>query len=145
MHAELRTTGLNESQHHILRQGLKRWEDLTVFVAHPEIPMDNNTAERCLRPAALGRKNYYGNHAAWSGQFTAICMSLFQTAILHGLNPQTYMRYLLDTIARSQGTPDWDQLLPWNIPEEIGNSYQLLRGGTRCRNKVSPKSFAADG
>lgn len=145
MNAELEFNHLNGSQRHILRQGLKRWENMIVFVAHPEIPMDNNTAERCLRPAALGRKNYYGNHAAWSGEFTAICMSLLQTAILHGLNPQTYMRYVLDTVACSRETTNWEQLLPWNIPEEICRTHQLLRGEIRCRNKASPKPSAAEG
>jgi transposase len=145
MNLELESTSLNGSQRHILRQGSKRWENLTVFVDHPEIPMDNNTAERCLRPAALGRKNYYGNHATWSGHFTAIGMSLFQTAIRHGLNPQAYLQYVLDLIARSQTTPDWDCLLPWNIPEKIRHTYHMSQGETRCRNKVSAPLFVADG
>jgi len=62
----------------------KNWLELTVFVDHPRIPMDNNLAERILRPAALGRKNYYGTHSEWSGRFTAMCMSILQTAGHHG-------------------------------------------------------------
>jgi len=38
--------------------------------------MDNNRAERALRRIALGRKNYYGTFAEWSGQFAAICLSV---------------------------------------------------------------------
>jgi hypothetical protein len=81
--------------------------------------MYNNTAERRLRPAAVGHKNYYGSHATWSGKFGAVCMSLFQTAILHGLNPEAYMPYILDELAKGTGgSRDLYPLLPWNIPEQ---------------------------
>ena len=39
------------------------WKGLTLFVDHPEIPMDNNLAERELRGPVVGRKNFYGNHS----------------------------------------------------------------------------------
>ena len=39
------------------------WQGLTVFVDHPDVPMDNNTAERVQRGPVVGRKNYYGSGA----------------------------------------------------------------------------------
>ena len=39
------------------------WTGLTVFVEHPEVPMDNNTAERSERGPVVGRKNYYGKYS----------------------------------------------------------------------------------
>jgi transposase len=44
------------------------WGGLTVFVEHPEVPMDTTTAERSERGPAVGRKKYYGSGAVWSGQ-----------------------------------------------------------------------------
>lgn len=41
----------------------EHWKGLTLFVDNPEIPLDNNLAERMLRPMVLGRKNYWGNHS----------------------------------------------------------------------------------
>ena len=35
------------------------WTGLTVFVEHPEVPMDNNTAERSERGPVVS-ENYYG-------------------------------------------------------------------------------------
>ena len=32
-----------------------------VFVANPQVPMDNNIAERRMRNPGMGRKNYYGS------------------------------------------------------------------------------------
>jgi len=36
---------------------------LTLFVDHPQIPMDNNGAEHAMRPSAIARKNFYGSDA----------------------------------------------------------------------------------
>jgi transposase len=55
------------------------WDGLTVFVDHPELPMDNNKAERQLRGPVLGRKNYNGSGSEWSGRFAAVLFSIFQT------------------------------------------------------------------
>ena len=34
---------------------LKQWDALVVYVSHGQVEIDNNTAERSLRPIALGR------------------------------------------------------------------------------------------
>ena len=41
--------------------GLVRHQDL------PQLPLDNNTAERALRNPVIGRKNFYGSGARWAG------------------------------------------------------------------------------
>ncbi|MGZ3387141.1 MAG: IS66 family transposase [Isosphaeraceae bacterium] len=64
------------------------WTGLTVFVEHPKVPMDNNTAERSERGPVVGRKNYYGSGSVWSGRLTAMMFSLSQTLCLWGLNPR---------------------------------------------------------
>ena len=114
--AELEGPTLNELQRKVLLSAKKHWEGLTVFVAHPEVPMDNNSAERPLRTVALGRNNYYGTHAQWSSRFTAVCLSLIKTAQLNGLNPQQYLRYYLDVCGKAGGVPeDLKPYLPWNL------------------------------
>ena len=55
----------------IMNSMKEHWKGLTLFVNNPEIPMDNNLAERMLRPMVLGRKNYWGNHSLWAGKLTA--------------------------------------------------------------------------
>ncbi len=116
INAELKDPDLKQAQHKVLKSAKKHWEGLTVFVANPQVPMDNNISERQLRIVALGRNNYYGTHTDWSSHFTAICLTLLQTAKLHGLNPQAYLRYYLDGCAQSGGAPaDLTPYLPWNI------------------------------
>jgi transposase len=123
---ELADPGLLPGQKAVLESAVKHWAGLTVFVDNPAVPLDNNFAERLLRTVALGRKNYYGSFAAWSGQLAAICLSIMQTAKLHGLKPVAYLTYYLDECARAGGVPtNLDPYLPWNIPPEIRERYQM--------------------
>lgn len=121
---ELRGTALNDLQRKVLQSAKRHWEGLIVFVTQPQVPMDNNIAERPLRTVALGRNNYYGSRAEWSSHFTAVCLTLLKTAELHGLNPQEYLRYYLDGCGKAGGVPeDLEPYLPWNLTSEA------LKGG----------------
>jgi len=127
--AELEDPSLHWQQQKVLNSALQHWDGLTIFVDNPLVPMDNNLAERMLRPAALGRKNYYGTHSAWSGNLLAYSMSILQTAAKHDLNVEAYLRYYLDACAGNNGVPpDLERYLPWNIPEEIIQKYGMRTG-----------------
>lgn len=96
------------------------WTGLTVFVEHPEVPMDNNTAERSERGPVVGRKNYYGSGSLWSGRLAAMMFSLFQTLCLWGLNPRLWLTAYLEACAQAGGraVEDVDRFLPWNLSPE---------------------------
>jgi transposase len=93
------------------------WTGLTVFVDHPEVPMDNNTAERVQRGPAVGRKNYYGSGAVWAGRLAATLFSLFQTLYLWNINPRAWLTAYLQACAELGGTAPTDVScwLPWNL------------------------------
>ena len=96
------------------------WTGLTVFVEHPEVPMDNNTAERSQRGPVVGRKNYYGSGSVWSGRLAAMTFSLFQTLCLWGLNPRLWLTAYLEACAKAGGraVADVDRFMPWNLSPE---------------------------
>ena len=117
---ELKDPSLHDEQVAVLKRALKFWDSLTVFVDNPRVPMDNNIAERGLRSVVIGRKNYYGTYASWSAHFSAICMSLLQTANLNGLNPIQYIRYYLDACAEAGGVPsNLEKFHPKNLSNDI--------------------------
>ena len=95
------------------------WDGLTRFVDDRRIPMDNNAMERRLRTPALGRKNYYGSGAEWSGRLAAMLFSLLATLELWGINSRLWLAEYLDACARAGGhaPADLDPFLPWNRPE----------------------------
>ena len=118
--AELREANLHPARQKVLESLGDHWTVLTVFVEHPEVPMDNNTAERSERGPVVGRKNYYGSGSVWSGQLAAMVFSLFQTLCLWGLNPRLWLAAYLAACAAAGGrAPEKvDRFLPWNLNPE---------------------------
>jgi len=95
----------------------QHWTGLTLFVEDPRIPLDNNYSERLVRNPALGRKNYYGSGAEWSGRLATRMFSLTATLKLWGLNPRRWLLWYLERCAASGGKApmDIEQFLPWNL------------------------------
>ena len=56
--AALADSALAKPARKVLQSMANHWPGLTVFVDHPWVPMDNNTAERAARLAVVGRKNF---------------------------------------------------------------------------------------
>ncbi len=96
----------------------KHWDGLTLFVDRPEIPMDNNTAERTLRLLVCGRKQFFGSRALWAGQLAANLFSLFATLQLWAINPRKWLTAYLHACAQAGGQAPADaaRWLPWNLP-----------------------------
>ncbi len=65
------------------------WDRLTGFLGFPEIDLDNNAAERTLRPGVVGRKNDYGS--LWSGELAAGMLSMLATQEILGINPRAWL------------------------------------------------------
>jgi transposase len=109
--------GLLPAQEKILLSLQRHWAGLTLFVANPDIPMDNNWAERLIRLAVLGRNNYYGHHARWSGELAAMVFSLIETCHLNHLNPFHFLLAYFTACAEHGRPPsDLTPFLPWLKP-----------------------------
>ena len=98
----------------------EHWSGLTQFVADARIPMDNNLSERRMRGPALGRKNYYGSGALWSGRLAAALFSILATLRLWQINPRLWLNWYLQSCAEAggQAPPDIEPFLPWNLSED---------------------------
>jgi transposase len=95
---------------------LTRWTALTRYTTDGRIEIDNNAAERALRAVALGRKNYLFCGSDAGGERAAAVYSLIGTAKLNDLDPQAYLRYVIERIAEHP-INRVDELLPWNVPD----------------------------
>ncbi len=76
---------------------LRHQDELFVFVRQPEVPADNNLAERSLRPLVVSRKISGGTRSEQGSQTRMILTSLFQTWQARGLNPLLECRRLLQS------------------------------------------------
>ena len=97
-----------------IRHALTRMKRLRPCIEHGFLEIDNNPAERAMRPIALGRKNYLFMGSASGGKAAAIAYALIETARLNDVAPQAWLAQVLERI------PDYkinrvDELLPWNI------------------------------
>lgn len=125
--SELSDLSLHPARRRVLESLGNHWTGLTVFVEHPEVPMDNNTAERAQRGPVVGRKNYYGSGAVWSGRLAAMMFSLLQTLCLWQLNPRAWLTAYLTACAEGGGEPpeDVERFLPWQMSEEDRHRWSL--------------------
>ena len=101
-----------------MRYALSRWPALTRYCDDGNIEIDNNMAERALRAVALGRKNFLFLGADSGGERAANIYSLIGTAKLNGINPEAYLRHVLERIA-DHSINKLDELLPWNVESQI--------------------------
>ncbi len=97
-----------------IRYAITRWEALGRFIDDGTIEIDNNAAERSIRPSALGRKNWLFAGSDKGGEGAAGILSLIETAKLNGVDPEAYLRSVITRIADHPINRVGD-LLPWNI------------------------------
>lgn len=90
---------------------LNQWAALTRFLEDGRLPLDNNAAERALRPIALGRKNWLFAGSMRGGQAAAVILSLTQSAKMQGKNPFAYLKDVLTRLPSAKAG-DLDALLP---------------------------------
>jgi transposase len=107
-------------QKKVLTSLLEHWAGLSVFVEHPEVPMDNNRAESSIRTPVNGRKSYYGSGSIWSAELAAMLFAILQTLVLWGINPRHWLRSYLNACAENaaQAPRDIEPFLPWSMKEE---------------------------
>ena len=122
---ELDEPNLHPVRRKPLKSLKKHWEGLTRFVDHPEIPMDNNQAERTLRISAVARKVFYGSYSHWSGILAAMLFSVFATLKRWDVNPRTWLTAYLEHCAKHGGDvpEDTESFLPWNLSEQELQTY----------------------
>ena len=125
--AELQQPDLHPACKKVLTSLQKHWSGLTVFLDHPEVPLDNNTAERAERGPVLARKNYYGSAALWGGRLAAMMFSLLQTLALWNLCPLRWLTAYLTACAEAGAKPPEHAaaFLPWNLTPEQTQPWAL--------------------
>jgi transposase len=100
-----------------IKYALVRWVALTRYRDDGRIEIDNNSAERSIRPLVLGRRNYLFAGSDAGGERAANIYTLIATARLNDIDPYWYLRQVLERIAEHP-INRIEQLLPWNVARE---------------------------
>jgi len=116
LHAQLTRISGKSPLAGAIRYALTRMKKLRPWLDHGFLELDNNTAERSMRPIALGRKNYLFMGSEGGGKSAAIAYTLIETAKLNGVDPQAWLTDVLARIADHK-VNRLDELMPWRYAE----------------------------
>lgn len=94
-----------------MRYTLNHWQGLIKYLEDGKFEIDNNPVERCIRPVAIGRKNFMFAGSEEGAKNLAMMYSFFGTCKAQGIEPFGWMKTTLEKM------PDYDpklieQLLP---------------------------------
>jgi transposase len=108
------------------------WVKLTNYLLDGRLEIDNNRAERSIRPFVTGRKNWLFANTPRGANASAVIYSIVETAKENRLDPFKYLAYLFETMPNIDTTDQRAvaRLLPWaeDLPQDC-----------RVRTKANPE------
>lgn len=100
-----------------LKYCINQEQYLRVFLDNGDVPMDNNAAERAIRPFTVGRKNWVMIDTIKGAEASAIIYSIVETAKANNLRTYDYLELLLTEIPNHLDDKNFDyfeNLMPWS-------------------------------
>lgn len=99
---------------------LNQCDSLIYYVHNGAVSIDNNAAERHIRPFAIGRKNWLFMGSPDGANAAAVLYSLIETAKLNDVNPEGYLKFVLEHAINQNDTHQLEALMPWNVNIQHG-------------------------
>jgi transposase len=96
---------------------LNQWEKLGGFLEDGRLEIDNNRAERSIKPFVIGRKNWLFANTPSGARASAVLYSMVETAKENGLDPAAYLAHLFRVLPNLPEHTEaaLDALMPWNF------------------------------
>lgn len=92
--------GVKSAPQRVLSERIERFiEELLTFVQYPEVPSENNAAERAIRPVVVARKISGGTRSEKGSKTSSVLRTLFETWALQGRNTIDACREMLTASA----------------------------------------------
>lgn len=101
-----------------IRYALTRIAKLRPYLDHGHLEIDNNPAERAMKPVAIGRKNYLFVGSEGGGKAAAVAYTCIETAKLNGVDPQAWLTWVLASVA-DQKITQINDLMPWRYAASV--------------------------
>lgn len=95
------------------------WNRLERYVEAGHLPIDNNLAERAIKPFVIGRKAWLFSDTPKGATASAQIYSLVETAKVNGQEPYTWLRHVLERLPHASSVAAYEALLPWNCSPEM--------------------------
>ena len=114
LHAQLPKISGKSPLAQAIRYAVGRMPKARGYLDHGFLELDNNTAERAVKPIAIGRKNWMFTGSEGGGKAMAIACTVIETAKLNNVDPQAWLTWVLGRIADHKMTR-LDELMPWRF------------------------------
>ena len=95
-----------------INYALNQWKQLLVYLENGILKIDNNLAENCVRPIALGRRNWLFCGSPEGAEASAVLYSIIETAKANGLEPYRYLKFLFTEFPKTSSEEEVKALLP---------------------------------
>lgn len=105
---------------------LSHWEALNMYLCDGRLELDNNRAERTIKPFVIGRKNWLFHGNDLGAQAGSILFSLIETCKQNNLETFAYLKYVLSNIHQATTMEQLEKLLPYNIDQQLLNDMHSL-------------------
>jgi transposase len=106
-----------------LEYAKKHLPGLKNVLLYGSLEVDNNAAERAIKPFVIGRKNFLFANTAKGATSSATIYSIVETAKANKLVVERYLVYLFDNLSKIDlsDSESLENLMPWSnkIPENI--------------------------
>ncbi len=100
--SEIASYSTKSLMYQALNYFIRNFQGLTLFLMHPQVPIDNNPQERLLRNPVIGRKTWFGTHSKRGAETTAKLFTLIESCKLNGVNPRAYLQALVTALHRGE-------------------------------------------
>ena len=87
------------------------------YIEDGRLEIDNNRAERSIKPFVIGRKNWLFANTPSGAKASATAFSIIETAKENNLDPYEYLKYVFTKAPNMENSESIDILLPWNVPD----------------------------
>jgi len=90
-----------------------------------KLELDNNRAERAVKPFVIGRKNLLFRNTPEVAESSAILYSIVQTCLLNKINPYSYLTEVLDLLANKNiNEINLENIMPYN--DNIREKHKMM-------------------
>jgi transposase len=95
----------DDGLHKAIAYNLKYWSGLIKFLKDVKIPLSNNEAERTIRHAVMGRKNFYGSRTHNGADVAAVLYTVIESCKKVELDPRMFLNMALKIASRGDPVP----------------------------------------
>lgn len=92
-----------------------QWPYLTAYLKHGAAAIDNNKAERAIRPFVIGRKNWLFANSVKGAKASSTLYSIVETAKANNIEPWHYFNHIFKELPNAITVEEIEALLPWNV------------------------------